>query len=558
MAFVTRSLLILTALYGLVFVLGDVLLLHSQVSLFWGVGFAVALIGIQYAIAPWLIERVFTIWWDDPELPALPAAQREFVEDLCRERRLPPIRLGVIESGTPNAFAFGRVRPDARIVVTRGLLDMLTPEEANAVLAHEVGHVAHYDFAIMAAAALAPLLLYQIYVWTRNVKNLRALAFGAYLAYWAGQLLVLLLNRTREYHADHFSACVTRQPSQLSSALVKIAYGMVRCEGEYRQSQKSGIASEVKSGRRTWEMGKTVSLLGISAVNGQAAYALGMANPQQAAAVMRWDLINPWAGFYELNSTHPLTAKRVRELNRVAGEEHQVTPYPMPAGGHANYARFGVELFFWVLPLAALFGIVVLGYFRHEIAGLGWTLPSHLFAGLFLCLGLSWGARIFFRYQGTFKPEEVATLLEDMDVSQMRPRAVELRGEIVGNGLPGAFWSPDLVLRDQTGLMFVLYRSSVPLGRLFFGITDAWKFIGEEVVVQGWYRRGLRPYVELSSISAKVMKASASSGPVTLFGNRDSNEPVCYEQLTQRSWSRWIQLAAAAGVTAIAAVYLLA
>jgi heat shock protein HtpX len=483
----------------------------------------------------------------------MPARHREFVETLCREQNLPPIRLGVIESGTPNAFAFGRVRSDARIVVTRGLLDILTPEEIDAVLAHEVGHVHHYDFAVMAVAALAPLLLYQIYVWTRNIKNLRAVGMAAYFAYLLGQFLVLLLNRTREYHADHFSACVTHAPSQLSSALVKIAYGMVKAEGEYRESMKAGTAS--KEAQRQRQLGTAVSLMGIAAVNGGGALALGMANPEQAARVMRWDLINPWARFYELNSTHPLTALRVKQLNRQATAERQPTTYPLPTGGSVRWGRFAVEFVFWAIPVVAGAAIVALEWLHmmyREVA-----LPENLFPKLFLVLGAGWAARIMFRYQGSFRTEQVSTLLEDMDVSQMRPRAVELRGEVVGNGIPGAFWSPDLVLQDPSGIMFLLYRSSIPFGRLWFGITDAHRFIGEQVTVEGWYRRGLKPYVEIAKISATVTKADNTPGMVTLFGNKNSNRPLETETLVQRSYSRWIQLAAAAALTAGGAVYLL-
>jgi len=554
MGFISRSLIVLSLLYGMVFAIGDMVLLHSQVSLFWGILFAVVVIGIQYALSPWLVERVLTIWWDDPDLPAMPARHRIFIEQLCMERRLPKIRLGVIESGTPNAFAFGRVRSDARIVVTRGLLDILTPDEIDAVLAHEVGHVAHYDFAVMAVAALAPLLLYQIYVWTRNVKNLRTVGMAAYVAYVVGQFLVLLLNRTREYHADHFSACVTRQPSELSSALVKIAYGMVKADGEYRQAMRSTGEAQ-KEAQRNRQLGTAVSLMGIAAVNGGGALALGMANPQQAAAVMRWDLINPWARFYELNSTHPLTALRIRELNRAAKEQHQVTAYPLPDGGRVNWGRFAVEFFFWAIPVLAGAGLIALAYFRRPIANLGVVLPENLFPWLFVALGVGWAARIMFRYQGTYRPETVETLLEDMDVSQMRPRAVELRGEVVGNGIPGAFWSPDLVMRDQTGMMFLLYRSSIPFGRLWFGITDAHRFIGEQVTVEGWYRRGLKPYVEIARLTATVTKTDNTPGMVTLFGGKDRN--LESETLVQRSYSRWIQLAAAAALTAGGAVFLL-
>src|SRR6185312_511926 len=220
MGFVSRSLLVLFVLYGLVFAVGDAALLHGQAPMWWAVVFVVALIGIQYLLSPWLIGILYSIHWDED---AIPPANRAFVENLCRERGLPPVKLGIIYSGTPNAFAYGRVRRDARIVVTEGLLKVLNEDEINAVLAHEVGHVAHYDFATMALAAMGPLLLYQIYIWTNRDRNdLRIVSWAAYICYWVGQLLVLLLNRTREYGADHFSAEVTREPSALSSALVKI------------------------------------------------------------------------------------------------------------------------------------------------------------------------------------------------------------------------------------------------------------------------------------------------------------------------------------------------
>jgi Zn-dependent protease with chaperone function len=177
------------------------------------------------------IERILDIFWCD-ESGTLPQANREFLERLCAQRGLKVPRIGIIYSGTPNAFSFGRLRSDARIVVTSGLLEVLTPDESNAVLAHELGHVEHWDFAVMTVAALAPLLLYQIYVVTDKINNARVVAFGAYLCYIFSQYVVLLLNRAREYFAEHYAADVTHSPSVLSSALVKIAYGMVREEGE--------------------------------------------------------------------------------------------------------------------------------------------------------------------------------------------------------------------------------------------------------------------------------------------------------------------------------------
>jgi hypothetical protein len=113
----------------------------------------------------------------------------------------------------------------------------------------------------------------------------------------------------------------------------------------------------------------------------------------------------------------------------------------------------------------------------------------------------------------------------------MRPRAVRLQGEILGQGVPGAFWSPDLVLRDATGHLFVLYRQSIPFARLFFAITEAGEWIGKTVVIEGWYRRGVQPYVEMSRLTGA-------------------------DGTTRRTYSRWVQYAIAAATTAAGLLWL--
>jgi Zn-dependent protease with chaperone function len=555
MGFVTRSLLVLMCLYSLVFVLGDMALLNDQASWEWGVVFVVGLIGIQYLVSPWIIEHVYSIGWYEEDIPE---AQRAFVRQLCEQRGLPVPRMGIIESGTPNAFAFGRVRSDARIVVTRGLLDVLTPEEVNAVLAHELGHVAHYDFAVMALAAIAPLLLWQIYAWTNRMNNHgRIVSYGAYLAYWIGQFLVLLLNRTREYGADHFSAEVTREPDALSSALVKIGYGMVRERSEQKRLVLQGSGEEKKDARRRLQAGQALGLMGIASATGADSLALTSSDPAAAARVMRWDLVNPWSRVYELTSTHPLTAFRLRALNREAAKMGQQPAYPLPEKTRVRWAGFPVEFLFWLAPLVCGFLLVSWLWIGRSLERMGVTIPRDALAWLLLTLGVTWAARIAFRYHGRFVPKKVGELLEDLGVSQMRPRAVEMEGEVVGHGVPGAFWSPDLVLQDESGLMFLYYRSSIPLGRLLFAVRNADSFVGERVKVRGWYRRGIKPYVELARIEATVNKPAKGSGMTTLFGSGDASAPLEYEQLVARSYSRWIQLAAAAVCATVGIIWLL-
>jgi len=555
MGFVGRSLLVLFALYGLVFAVGDAYLLHGQAPIWSGIVFVAVLISIQYLVSPWLIELFFSIHWEED---AVPAQQRAFVENLCRERGIPMPRLGVIYSGTPNAFAFGRLRRDARVVMTEGLLKVLSDDEANAVLAHEVGHIAHYDFAVMALAAMGPLLLYQIYVWTDRVNNLRIVSYAAYLAYWVGRFLVLLLNRTREYGADHFSAEVTREPSALSSALVKICYGIVRETSEAQRLVLHGSsADEKKDAKRSLQFGHSLSLMGIAAASGGEALTLVSNTPEAAAKVMRWDLVNPWARFYELGSTHPLTAMRLKALNRDSATMGQRGAYPLPEGARVSWAGFPVEFLFWVAPLACGFVLASYLWIGKSLRAMGYQPPQHFVAWLLIALGVTWAARIAFRYRGSFAPVQVGNLLEDMEVSQMRPRAVELDGEIIGHGIPGAVWSADLVLQDSTGMMFLYYRSSIPFGRLAFALRSADRLIGERVKVRGWYRRGLKPYVEVARVEARVSKARKGRGMTTLFAGKDASAPIEYEELVERSYSQWIQLGLSAACVALGAMWLL-
>ena len=77
------------------------------------------------------------------------------------------------------------------------------------------------------------------------------------------------------------------------------------------------------------------------------------------------------------------------------------------------------------------------------------------------------------------------------------------------------------MLRDETGMVFLLYRSSIPFARWIFGTLNADNYVGQEVKIEGWFRRGLVPYVELSKLTD---------------GNGQS----------RRLYSRWIQCAAAA------------
>jgi Zn-dependent protease with chaperone function len=77
----------------------------------------------------------------------------------------PQAALWVLTTADPNAFTFGIIG-NARLVVTRGLV-MLNPQEVEAVVGHEMGHIAHWDFVVMTVAAVVPLVLYTLWIATQ-------------------------------------------------------------------------------------------------------------------------------------------------------------------------------------------------------------------------------------------------------------------------------------------------------------------------------------------------------------------------------------------------------
>lgn len=499
MRYFFRSLFTLLTLYGVVLLAADFAMFRAGMPLAWAIALANGLFLLKFFFAPKLIELFLGIDWDD-DRTLLPARNREFLETLCREQGIPVPRVGMVWSAAPNAFTFGRFRSDARVVVSKGLLDSLTPEEVNAVIAHELGHIKHWDFLVITIASLAPLFLYWLHTLIRVVSDRDGIAsWLSYAAYWLGEFLVLGLSRTREFYADDFAARACGNPNDLSSALVKISYGLakLRNQHEYQERARRTKKEAPEQGQPDRTLG-AIGVLGIA----RADMAFGLTGAQAAggaAAAMAWDLKNPWAHIYEIASTHPTTARRVRALNRVSEQSALPVAYEVDSGARTQWSlRFVLELALWATPAITFAAFWVAMFCRGR---LHWAIGNSTFYALAVATLACWGLRIWYRYQGqpaaTATP--IRTLLANTEVSNMLPVAVRLEGKIVGRGEEEAFWSPDLVIQDETGMLYMLDRQTIPFARLA-AVSNADEFVGRQVVIEGWFRRGPMPYVEMSSI----------------------------------------------------------
>jgi heat shock protein HtpX len=171
------------------------------------------------------------------------------VDRLCALANMPKPRVAIAPSPMLNAFATGRNSKTAVLVVTTGLLNSnLDDGELEAVLAHELSHVAHKDVVVMTIASFLGIiagLLVRFAFYSelfggggrgRGGNNNNGGALPVFLivmavgivTYAISFLLIRLLSRYRELAADRAGAMLTGQPSALASALQKVSGAMSR------------------------------------------------------------------------------------------------------------------------------------------------------------------------------------------------------------------------------------------------------------------------------------------------------------------------------------------
>ena len=153
------------------------------------------------------------------------------MERLAAKAGLPVPKLYVIPQAAPNAFATGRDPQHASVAVTEGLLELMTDDELEGVIAHELSHVRNYDIltssiAATIAAAVTYLAHFGMFFGGGRDERERGGGAGAILmillAPLAAMLLQLGLSRGREYAADETGARMVGQPYGLISALQKL------------------------------------------------------------------------------------------------------------------------------------------------------------------------------------------------------------------------------------------------------------------------------------------------------------------------------------------------
>lgn len=208
--------------------------------------------GVMTAFIFAMVMNFGAYWFSDKIVLAMYRAQPlteqeapqiyDMVRRLTSSAGIPVPKIYAIPTQTPNAFATGRDPNHAAVAVTQGIMNMLSEDELEGVLAHEIAHVKNRDILIqtvVATIAGAISMLAYMVRWAamfgfggrsnrRDSGNVIGLLAMTIIAPIAAMLVQLAISRTREYQADASGANISKKPLSLARALGKLHYANSR------------------------------------------------------------------------------------------------------------------------------------------------------------------------------------------------------------------------------------------------------------------------------------------------------------------------------------------
>ncbi|MCY7284848.1 MAG: M48 family metalloprotease, partial [Cyanobacteria bacterium CAN_BIN43] len=479
----------------------------------------VTLLLILLAVSPWLLDALLARTYQLQPLTLLELERHspEAVRLLkrCGQRQQPIPRLGLLPDAAPLTFTYGYLPNNARIVVSRGLLEELSEDEIAALYAIELAHIVHWDFAILSwittVAQLPHWVYWQVASWGDRQRDrvLQTVAVAvssvAYGLYRFLRLPGLALARMRHYYSDRTATELTGNPNGLTRGLVKMAIGMDQ------EIQRRGYTSPLL---------ESLDLL-IPVGTSQALREF------PSPALLEWDRSHTYRQWLAINNSHGALGDRLNLLGMYA--KHWRLESELDWGTHKNQndnRRF-------LLQAAPFLGIAVglaialsLWSFGWVADKAGWLGLSWLWGDRSILIGsplIGFSVGTFWRINAFFPDikrnlqitSDLLPLLSNPTALPIDSQPIRVQGKLLGRKGFGNWLHQDLLLDTETGLIRLHHTSSLGVFKdLMPQPIRPQKLMNETVTVTGWFRRGVSPWIDVETIQTKRGTTIRSEHPV--------------------------------------------
>lgn len=474
---------------------------------------------ILIGVSPWLLDLLLANLYGQREFSkdVLNAHSREAVRVLqrcCQQRHWPLPKLRILPMAAPIILTYGSLPRNARIVVSQGLLEQLADDEIAIIYATQLGHIAHWDFAVMSLLLLVTLPIYKLYqqvsqwgdkisgIWRWPVTILASLVYGVWCLLTG---TALWLSRLRLSYSDRVASEITGNPNALIRALLKIAIG---------------IAADIQKQEETsWQLESLNLLIPVSHLQ---SLSLGtIASNLSFESFLKWDTANPYRRWFTINNSHPLMGDRIERLCQIARHWHLDTELHFASEpSKVKRQSFLLQIAPWLgIPLGVLFAALVwLTWqlaFTLKFLNLKWIYEDWSFITGCLLIGFSIGTVM--RINSFFPDIKSATvqtddylpnLLADPSALPIDSVSVRLVGKLLGRQGASNSLAQDLILQSSAGLVKLHHISW--LGQS----VNHQDLIGRQIIVTGWFRRGATPWIDIQTLETQSGKTIHSPHPI--------------------------------------------
>lgn len=455
------------------------------------------------------------------------------VRHLCRKQKIAIPELRLIPNEAPILFSYGTLPRFARLVVSRGLLNHLGDEEIAALVSRELAQIAHGNLLGISGVMAVLQLPYTLYLqssrlgdWLgdracKSSQHVLGILYqtGVWLSVAIGSLSyglfklwrypILALSRLYHSYGDRLALDLSGHPNGLTRGFLSLAEAI----GQHRaQHPESSPLYE------SWEA--------LTPLGDRPTQVSGQRLPQEAPEIVfSWQLKSPYASWLNLNQTHPLLGQRLYRFHRCAefwqispllnwADATPVKPHPRTPG---LFRLQGAPFFATAIGITLAVVPAFIGWIDRlfRLRYVGWLYTDRWWLLLGLTMG-GFAVGTILRFNPFFPELKPRLFHESPDWQKWlsNPQAlpidslpVKLSGRLRGRRGTANWLGQDLLLElDDWQIPLHTCSRFGPLGDFLPQPLRPLDICEQEVVVTGWFRRGVNPWIDVDQLHCSGVK----------------------------------------------------